>query len=113
MRMHAQALRSLAAGSVGAGWSAIGTPFTSQIRILQIWNLTDALLTFSFTGPIDNVEHFVLPAQGFVLFDLTANKSSNDPGFYLADGTQLYAKQNGVPTTGSIYVTALYAAKQK
>jgi len=112
MRMRAEALRSLAFGSIGAGWSAIGTPFNRAIRIIQIWNLTDALLVFSFTGSIDNTSHFVIPAGGFMLLDLCSNKSE-DPGFFISINTQMWCKQIGVPTTGSVYVSGFYAAQQK
>lgn len=104
-RMLAQPLRSLAAGSIGAGYTAIGSPISFMVRMILIQNLTDASVMFSFTG---NTDHFALPAGGFLLLDLTANQIA-DSGFFVSEGTQMFAKQIGVPSTGSVYISAFYA----
>lgn len=105
-RMLAQPIRTLAFGSIGASYAAIGNAMNFMVRILLIQNLTDADLMFSFTG---NTDHIALPAGGFVLLDLTANQIP-DSGFFVSEGTILYVKQIDVPTTGSVYVSAFYAA---
>ena len=108
VRMLAQPLRSLAFGSISGTYAAIGSAITNMVRIIHIENLTDALMTFSFTG---NTDHFVLPAGGFLLLDLSANKIS-DGGWFVSEGTQMFVKQtSGAATTGSVYVSAFYAAQ--
>ncbi len=106
-RMLAQAIRSLASGSIVAGYTVIGTALTDQVRMIYITNLTDALLMFSLDGSVD---HFVLPAQGFLLLDVTANEIS-DTGFFISEGTQMYVKRVETPTTGTVYISAFFAAK--
>lgn len=106
-RMLAQPIRSLAFGSIVAGYTEVGTPLTSQIRILHVTNLTDATLMFSFTG---NNDHLILPSSGFLLLDITANEIS-DSGFFIAENTQMFVKRVGTPTTGAVYISAFFAAK--
>jgi hypothetical protein len=107
IKLLPEVLRSLAFGSIGAAYMGIGTAFTRPIRILKITNLTNNTLLFSFNG-ID--DHEVLPSNGFLLIDVTANKSVSQ-GFFIGEGTRVYVKQLGVPTTGSVYVSAYYGAE--
>jgi len=104
-RFLAKPIKSLASGSIVAGYTKIGTPFSDQIRVVYITNLTDAALMFSFTG---NTNHIVLPAQGFILLDITANKVDSG-GLFLPENTQMYVKQVAVPTTGSVYISSFYS----
>lgn len=97
-------LRSLAAGGIGAAYMGIGTAFENPVRVIFIQNLTDQTVMFSFDGVDD---HLPLPSNGFFLLDVTANKSINN--FNIAEGDRVYVKQLGVPTTGSVYVTIVYA----
>jgi len=105
VRIEAEAVRSLAFGSIGAAYAAVGTAISNAARIILIQNLTDESLMFSLDGATDN---FPLPSNGFLLLDLTANKTI-DTGFFLAEGRTLYVKEIGNPTTGSVYFTSLYA----
>lgn len=104
IRLLAEPLRSLAAASVVGTYVAIGTAFEHPSRILLVQNLTDQTVAFSFDG-ID--DHFVLPANGFLLTDFTANKT-HQMGAFLAQGTIIYVKEVGNPTTGSVYVSTFY-----
>lgn len=106
IRFAAEPLRSLAFGSIGAGYMGVGTAISNPSRIIKVDNLTDATLLFSFDGITD---HFVLPANGFLLLDITANKSVSD-AYFLAQGQRLYVKQSGVPTSGAVYFTTIYGA---
>ena len=103
---RASAIKSLAFGSIGASYAAIGVRFENPIPFLIIQNLTDALLTFSFTG---NTDHFVLPANGQIVIDASSNKSFGD-GLFFAVNTQMYVKRSGTPTIGSVYITTFYGA---
>jgi len=105
IRLFPETLRSLAFGSILAGYVGIGSSFAHPIRIIFIQNLTDVLLLFSFDGVND---HFPLPSNGFLLLDVTSNKSVS-MGCFIAQGTRLYVKRSGVPSSGAVYVSAFYA----
>lgn len=99
-------LRSLAAASIGAAYSLpIGTGFAKQMRIVHIVNNTDADLTLSVDTVNDNL---FIPSGGFLLYDGTTNRVENLQVWVFRQGTTFYPK--GSPTTGSIYVMALYGA---
>ena len=104
IRLFPEPLRSLGFASIGAGYMGIGTALDNPSRILHIQNLTDATLLFSFNGVDD---HEVLPANAFLLIDVTTNRTT-DSGLYFAAGTRIYVKQSGVPTSGSVYVANFY-----
>jgi len=104
IRLVPEAARSLAFGSIAAGYTGVGTAIDNPVRILHIQNLTDVVLMFSYDGVYD---HFPLASNAYLLLDITANKASGQ-GCYLAEGTRIYVKQDGVPASGSVYVTAYY-----
>lgn len=103
IRLYPEPLRTIAAGAIGVGYTAIGTAFDFPSRIFFIQNQTNALLLFSFDGVTD---HFALPSQGFLLLDVTANKTV-DVGCFILCAT-VYVKQSAVPTTGSVYLSTFY-----
>ncbi len=85
----------------------IGTALDHPARILWITNLTDVTLLFSMDGVND---HWKLPSQGYILIDVAANQNSAQ-GLYIAEGTRIYVKQDGVPSTGSADVSVMYGSK--
>jgi hypothetical protein len=91
------------AGSPGA-YLGVGTAIANPARQFLIWNLTDAELQFSFDGIND---HFPLPGNGFFLDDISSNQSASQ-SYLLAQGTRLYVKTIGTPSTGSVYFTVFY-----
>lgn len=102
-----ETVRTLAFGSVGAAYAGIGTAMTKPVRIFLIQNLTDAGVMVSFDG-ID--DHFPMPALGFLLLDVTANKTIHQ-GFFFAEGQRVYVKRLvGAPTSGSVYLTTFYGS---
>lgn len=106
IRLVPETLRNLAAASIGAAYMGVGSAFENPVRILNIQNLTDANVIFSFDGIND---HVILPSNGFILLDITANKEDQRGTLYIAQGTRIYAKEEDVtPTSGSVYVTAFY-----
>lgn len=107
LRMAFEPLRSLAFGSIGGAYMGVGTPIEHPSRQFLVQNLTDATLLFSFDGVND---HFRLPANGFWLNDNTANRSVSQ-GFFLSEGTRLYVKQDGVPTSGNVNFTVIYGSE--
>lgn len=104
IRMVPETLRTLAAASVIAGYSKVGTALSNPCRIFWVQNQTDEAVMFSLDGVND---HFPLLSNTGVILDCTANQAIAQ-GFYIAQGTQLWAKRIGVPTTGSVYLTVFY-----
>jgi len=105
IRLVPEPIRSLGFASIGAVYMGVGTEITNPARILRIQNLTNELLFFSFDGVND---HEILASNSFLLLDITANKA-RDHGYYLAEGTRLYVKEDSAtPTSGSVYVTVYY-----
>lgn len=98
-------IRQLKFDAMGAAYMGIGSEFDKPVRIFFLQNLTDATLWFSFDGVND---HFPLAANGYLLLDVTSNKS-NLAGFYIAEGTRVYVKELGTPTAGYAYLTVFYS----
>lgn len=68
-------------------------------------NATNGNSLWSLDGVND---HFFIPASGFILFDLTTNKTLPQ-GAFIGQGTTLYVKQSGAaPSSGAVYVSVLY-----
>lgn len=106
LELRAEPLRSLAYTGISSSYAPIGIPLSNPTRILLVQNLTNATLTFSYDGVND---HFVLPANGFKLTDITTNELPQAGGFFVSRGTQMSVKTNGTPSSGSVYVSAEYA----
>ena len=104
IRIACEPLRSLAFGSISGTYAAIGTAFANPARILLVQNFTDVQMIFSFDGINDN---FTLPSNGFLLLDLTANKTVTQ-GAFIAEGTTIYVSTGGSPSLGAVYVTTFY-----
>jgi len=104
IRLIPETVRELAFGSIGVAYAGIGTALDRPIRILFVQNLTDTLLMFSLDGVND---HFPLDTNGFLLLDVTANKTI-DTGCFIAEGTRIYVQEVVSPTTGSVYVSAFH-----
>jgi hypothetical protein len=100
----AEALRSLAFGSIGITYLPIGTPFEHPIRIVKIINTTNSDMIVSFDGIND---HDYVPAGGFTLYDLTTNQNES-AGWFFKIGTQVYIKYATAPASGSVFVVTLY-----
>jgi len=105
-KFRSEELRSLAFGSIIAGYTRIGTAFEFPITKIYVYNDTDEILTFSFQGTTE--DHFVLPSKGFLLLDITVD---TDTAGYLPVGSGVYVKRLGVPTSGSVYLTSFYARR--
>lgn len=107
VRVTFEALRSSAFGSIGAGYTIIGTAFTSPTRIMTITNLTDVTLLFSFDNGV--TDHDVLPAGAGKVYDFTANTSVSAGTPFFETGGSVYVKRaSGAPTLGAVYVSVEY-----
>lgn len=107
IRFEAEVVRHLLGSAVVAGfYTAIGGPLLHPCRQFFVQNLTDQTLMFSFDGIND---HFPLPANGFLLDDVTSNAALSK-GFMLAQGETLYVKSLGIPVpAGDVYFSVFYA----
>lgn len=106
IRVMPETVRSIAFGSISGAYAGIGTSVSNPAHIIFVQNLTDAGMMFSMDGVND---HFPLPASGFMILDVTANKTANGGAFMIAQGTRFYVKQlSGAATTGSVYLSVFY-----
>lgn len=104
-RILPEAQRSLAAASVGATYTKVGSVFAHPAVFVMFVNATDQDVQISLDGTNDA---FPLLTRSVFVFDVSSDKVV-DRGLFIAQGTQIYAKQIGVPTTGSVYVSAWYS----
>ena len=104
VRLGIEPVRSLAFGSIVAGYTAIGTALNYPSRMVLLQNWTDANLMFSRDGIYD---HIPLLAGNSLIIDITSNKTKDD-GFFLSKGDILYVKRIEVPTSGIVYITSFY-----
>lgn len=100
-------LKTLAFGSIAAGYTAIGTAFANPVRSITITNLTDTTLIFSYDLGV--TDHDVLPAGAGKVYDFAANKSNHAGMSAFQKGGIVYVKHGGgAPTLGAAYVSAFY-----
>jgi hypothetical protein len=106
LKVLPEEIRTIAAGPINNAYTGIGPAFEHPIRIIHIQNLTDTILMFSFDGITD---HVALPSNGFLLLDVTTNKTNQAGGMFIAEGTRIYVKEIALsPTAGDVYVSTWY-----
>jgi len=107
-KLKFETLRTLAFGSIAAGYTAVGTGFTHPISKLHIVNDTDVGVYFSDDGT--NNKLYI--ANGMDrLFDVTVESSNPD---FIEKGTTFYVKQGpeGAAASGLVTIAALYGDKK-
>lgn len=97
-------VRSLAAGSIVAGYTAIGDELWYRTRIIWFVNTTDADLMLTDNTAKDKL---VIPSGGTAIFDISTNNVQEVPWFFAAKSTW-YVKRIGTPSSGSIYMGAIF-----
>jgi len=100
-----ETLRTLAFGSIGAAYVAVGTALTKSSQIIIVNNATDENMLFSFDGTND---HFIVVSGSGLVLDLATNREETLNSFYLAKGTILYVKQVSAPSSGTVYFSSIY-----
>lgn len=104
--MFPEDLRSLGFAAIGANYAAIGSAFENPIRLMFLQNLTDQSLLFSWNGS-DN--HLLLPSTGFIVLDVTSNKSMPAGISCFRQGTKIYVKELLTPvTSGAVYLSVFF-----
>ncbi len=105
-RVAYEAVREVAAASVGATYTAIGNPIGDHARIVRIVSTLNADVYISIDG-ITN--HIRVASSSFVLYDFSTNKVQDD-GLFLSVGTTFYVKQvSGAAATGSLWIEVIFA----
>lgn len=97
--------------SISGTFAVIGTAAQHNWRLFRITNATDGDMIFSFDTVNSNI---FVPANSFVLYDISANcdSNSNIDNLVMSTGTQFYVKQSTAPTKGAVYIEAMYARGQ-
>lgn len=104
-RVRFEPLRSLAFGSISGAYAAVGTGFSNAARMLMVDNLTDSTITVSFDGVTD---HMIIASMSGKIIDYGSNRVGQVNQLEQAQGTVVYVK--GTVTSGSVYVSVIYAA---
>jgi hypothetical protein len=102
-------IRSIAFGSITNAYQTLGTPSSQAIRMFRLINPTDGDMLFSIDGTNDN---FYVPANSFVLYDLTANREKNGELFVFPNKTQFFVKYATAPSKNGVYLEIIYARGQ-
>lgn len=106
IRVIPDALRTSLFGAIGAAYTAVGAVYTNPIRMLNINNDTNQAIIISYDGVTD---HQYIPAQTGVVLDFCSNAAGGATFPFIAAGTTIYVKDNGVaPTSGLVAVSAYY-----
>jgi hypothetical protein len=99
-------VKSIASGSVSNIYSMIGTPFERPVRVIILQNYTNGPVMFSFDGVDD---HVPLAASGYMIIDVTGNRTNTGDGWYIGEGTTVYVKYlTGAVSGGSVFVSSIY-----
>lgn len=110
IRLMPEPVRSINFADIDDIYKTLGTAMTRPIRIIFLNNLTNANMMFSFNGIND---HLPLPSWGYLLLDITSNKTLPQ-GFFLAEGQQIYVRKESaleIPTIGNVYLSTFYGAE--
>lgn len=106
IRIVPDVLRTSLFGAIGAGYTAIGAVYTNPIRILSIKNMTNQTLVFSYDGVNDEE---ILPAASGLVLDFCSNSAGGSTFPFIAAGTTIFVKHNGVaPTSGQVSISAYF-----
>ena len=100
-------LRKIPFGDIAGAYTVIAPRFDESPRILKIFNTTDEAIFISRDGVED---HDFLPALGYLIYDFATNRSFDAETFGLSTRKTLWIKAAGaLPTSGTVYITSIYA----
>lgn len=102
VRFFPEALRSIDSATFTGSYQAIGVALANKAVLIKIINNSTVAVTVSWDGSTD---HDYIPANGFSLYDVTAN-SQRESGIFIAEGTIFFVK--GSAGTGSVYLVDFY-----
>jgi len=104
-RMKWEDLRSIGFADISGTYAGIGTALENPSRLIKFVNTTDVDVILSTNG-VDDMD--IVPAGGFVLYDVMSNRSNSGGILVLDQGTRVYV--TGSPTKGTVYFVSIYAA---
>jgi hypothetical protein len=87
--------RTIAAASIGASYSIVGSIFSNPVVMLIILSTLDQTVQLSLDGSHDFIP---IPAGGTLIMDEKTN------GIVLSGVNGIYVKRLSIPSTGSLYV---------
>jgi hypothetical protein len=102
--LKAEALRSLAFGSISGTYANVGTVTAHPWRVFFVSNTCDTDMIISLNG--GTTDHFVVPSKQTLSIDVSANGLNNNE--FLPQGTQFAVKQVAAPASGTVYVAGVY-----
>jgi hypothetical protein len=109
IRMRWEPVRRLAFGSIGAGYTAVGTSLAHPAQGIILQNFTDAEMTFSFNGIDDHID---MAPQTSMVLDIASNKTI-DNALYQAQGDTIWVKQTAAgPSLGGVSISSFYGQPQ-
>lgn len=101
-------LRTKGFAAITNSYTTLGTALTQNWRVFKITNNTDGDLLISLNGTDNNM---FVPRESFTLYDLATNSVNvqNSDWFVMAIGAQFYVKYSTAPTTGDVWVEAIFS----
>ncbi len=108
IRALPEPVRSAAFSTITAAYIGIGAAFENPVHWFMVQNLTDESVMISWDGIND---HFPLPASGYVIMDVSSNKTLTAGTFMVAQGTRFYVRAldgGSLPASGSVYLSIFY-----
>lgn len=107
VRALPEPVRSTAFGSITGTYIGIGAAFENPVHWFMVQNLSNESVMISWDGVND---HFPLPANGYVIMDVSSNKTIMGGTFMVAQGTRFYVRAltGTFPTSGSVYLSIFY-----
>jgi hypothetical protein len=102
--IYPEVLRSLDTSTLSGGFLPVGSPLVNPCRIIKFTNLSNVNLIISWDGVTN---HDILPAGGFVLYDIATNHETSAP-FDVSAHTQFYV--SAAAGVGLVYISAYFGA---
>jgi hypothetical protein len=99
-----ETLRSIDSATFTGSYQALGTPLLHPAAVIKFVNNSTSFVTLSVDG-VNDVD--VLPANSFVLYDITSNTPpQGDNAIFVPQNRQYYIK--GASGTGLVYEVVQY-----
>lgn len=101
-------LKTKGHAAITGSYTTLGSVVSHLWRAFCLTNNTNGDLFISFDGTNDNI---FLPANGFRLYDVCANGNplTAIDNLLIGINTQLYVRYSTAPTSGDLWLEALYA----
>jgi len=98
--------RTLAFGSIGAAFTALGTPLAFASLKLVIQNQTNTPASFSWDG----INTAITLYPGCIFTSDIETNNGRSGALKAAAGTQFYVKYLSAPASGAVYLATFYGA---